>query len=490
MGYCDVNGTMEILNERKKQIAEKVDAVLKKILDGRPALQAIAEAHSLGEYLEPPLRWNPGQGAFPLRPFLEELILKEVERLYGTPTREVLQGEFSKNWAVETGAHIHLPRRYDRLEKKGAGQINPVVFQGQVVWAAVRHALLGSRINFSMNTGRVPLCNANSGAYLDYSFTAEPLRLVSNRYMNTPQMFIPALDEEELKKKDEQLKVLLEQRKITDAEYAYAKEVLDVFAVHRDGRFNHQVAVGQTHIMNKVLPQGMRQVTIDLENIGTAFIVRLLRDPSSTLYRIFSDGKLRARFYGALKGIRTAWEEGDSMFYEVDRSGKELRLREYRGSCAPEVLADLLVSERILHKGLLGFYAFLIEGGLCPIGGMFQSQYCTELRDRMIPILEAIGEGARTACLAQMPTAVAAGPTPCWGLVRRDTGIELLIALDCMAASLTDADFDKIPALSGRDSLRLAAPSLAQLMLHEDAGIAYEDLWELLGDHIITRGAQ
>ncbi|MBI2888622.1 MAG: hypothetical protein HYY10_01735 [Candidatus Liptonbacteria bacterium] len=45
------------MSEQKKQIAEKVDAVLKKILDGRPALQAIAEARTLGEYLEPPLRW-------------------------------------------------------------------------------------------------------------------------------------------------------------------------------------------------------------------------------------------------------------------------------------------------------------------------------------------------------------------------------------------------------------------------------------------------
>ncbi|MBI2623519.1 MAG: hypothetical protein HYW65_02995 [Candidatus Liptonbacteria bacterium] len=477
----------EVLIEQKKQIAEKVDAVLKKILDGRPALQAIAEARTLGEYLEPPLRWNPEKGAFPLRPLLEDLILKEAERLYGIPTREALREEFSKNWAVETGAHIYLPRRYDRLEKKGAGQINPVVFQGQVLWAALRRALLGSRINFSMNTGRIPLCNANSGAYLDFSFSTEPLRLVSNRYMNTPQLFIPALDDEKLKEKTEQLQALASQEKITDAEYAYAKEVLAVFVEHRDGRFNHQVAVGQAHIMNKVLPQGMRQVTIDLENIGTAFIVRLLRDPSSTLYRIFSDEKLRARFYGALKGIRTAWEEGDSMFYEVDRSGKELKLREYRGDLMPEVLADLLESERILHKGLLGFYIFIIEGGLCPIGGMFQSQYCIELRDRMIPILEAIGEEARAAHLQEMPTAVAA-TSPCWGLVRRGAGVELLIAMDCMAVPLSEADFAKIPALSGRDSLRLAAPSLAQLMLHEEAGVTYEELRELLGEHIVTRG--
>jgi len=476
----------EVSIEQKKQITEKVDAVLKKILDGRPALQVIAEAPRLDKYLEPPLRWNPEQGAFPLRPLLEELILKEVGRLYGDETREALRSELLKSWAVETGAHIHLPRRYDRMEKKGAGQINPVVFQGQVVWAAVRRALLGSRINFSMNTGRIPLCNANSGSYLDYSFTAEPMRLVSNRHMNTPQMFIPALDENEIKKKSEQLDALLVQKKINDAECAYAKEVLAVFAEHRDGRFSHQLATGQAHIMNKVLPQGMRQVTIDLENIGTAFMVRLLRDESSTLYRIFNDEALRLRLHDALKGARTAWGEGESMFYEIDRSGKELKLHEYRGDCTPKVLAELLESERILHKGLLGFYTFIIEGGMCPIGGMFQSQYCTELRDRVTPLLKTLGEERRAATLAQMPTAVAA-TTPCWGLVGRDTGMELLIALDCMSRPLTDVDFEKIPALSGRESLYLAVPSLAQLMLHEDAGIAYEDLWELLHEHIITR---
>lgn len=43
----------EVSIERKKQIAEKVDAVLKKILDGRSALQAIAEARSLVETPHP-----------------------------------------------------------------------------------------------------------------------------------------------------------------------------------------------------------------------------------------------------------------------------------------------------------------------------------------------------------------------------------------------------------------------------------------------------
>jgi hypothetical protein len=151
------------------------------------------------------------------------------------------------------------------------------------------------------------------------------------------------------------------------------------------------------------------------------------------------------------------------------------------------MLADLLESEQVLHKGLLGFYAFIIEGGICPIGGMFQSQYCTELRDRMIPILWTIGEKERAAVLQKMPLAVAAGPTPCWGLVRRGEATELMIAMDCMAKPLTEADLKKIPALSGRESLYLAAPSLAQLMLHEGARISYEDLWELLGERIVTR---
>jgi len=467
---------------------DSLGSAVQKILNARPVLGKLTKYDHLYQYLAPAVSWNPPADTFPYRLLLKKIITEEAKRLYGQETGVKLNIELDASWAVETGAHAHLPKRYDRPSKRQGAQINPLVFQGQMAWAAVNHNQRKNNFNLSLSSSRVPINNANSGCYFDYSFSAEPLRLVSNRYKETPQTFIPTLSVAQLQTKREQVVTLKNSKKINSQELELAQKILDVMAQHSAGTgLPDQIVTAHAAMISQALPPGLTQITLDSEEIGRQFLIELLGKPQSITYQIFKNQELYDTLHETLQNIATGWEKEESMFYQIDRSHSEPRFKEYTGALDSVVLQTELKQGTILPKGLLKFFVFMIEGGLCPIGGMNQSMYCTQLRDQSIDFLEQkSSDKVRTELLRHMPTDIAT-ITPCWGTAQHEEGTGLINALDCIYQPLTNNELDSIAKLSGLDSLWLAAPSLCKLLLNKASSISYPDLKDMLQTKIINR---
>ncbi len=476
----------EQLTRPDSSLEDKINSLLQRIFEMNPALQEISKHEHLNSYLQPAFKWNPSEEVFSQRGRLTAIILGEVQRLYGDEITSKLVPELSRMWSAETGAHIYLPRRFDRKEKREGPQMNPLIFQGQTLWAASRAAATESAINLSLSSGRIPPNNANSGVYLEYSLNADPLRLAADRFKETPQNLIPAVSPEELQRRLQPLENLKGNRKISNREYALAEEMIRLMQKKAGGSFTDQIAVAHSSFMNRIFPKELRQITIDSENIGSRFLAELFADRGSLLYQIFSKEDLREGFKGSLAGISTGWDKDESFFYEVDRSRKEPRIVEYQGKFNPDTLSQLLHEGKILPKGILKFFAFMAEGGLCPVGGMFQSEYCGEVKRRGARFIEdTLGDRERAELLGVMPTNIAT-ITPCWGLSgAKESEMHLLNAVELVNAPLSSEDFEKIGNVSGRDSLVLALPTLARLLLREDTDVSYDQLRKLLGDQAI-----
>lgn len=457
-----------------------IPTIRDEIIAANPLLCEIASAPSLADYLKPAFYWNPPIHFFPLRDTLEEIITREVAALYGIATSMRLGNSLQKNWVVETGAHVHLPRRFDRANKKDGIQINPLIFQGQVAWAAasLHH---GRNICLSLSSSRVSPNNVNSGRYVDFSLYADSGILVSDKWKETPQMLIPRISHETL---DGVLKRMA-RADISEHEYSFLEEVLECIRTTL-GVFSDQIVAGHSLIMSKILPSSIKQLSLDGDRIGAYFMTALLENSESIWFRIFSDEELRRQFLSLLQDIPTGWKHGESPFHLVDNQRSKPKLDEYDGLLMPEVIVQKLRLMEIIPKGALKYAALILEGGICSVGGMFQSAYCTQIRDRLVLFLNSIGEVERADVLEQMPTHLAT-ITPCWGLRKNDAGLELLQAFFCRQSPLSDDEMKIIAGLSGESALMLALPALAKLLLGHD-GLSYEQiLRDVQSDKIIIR---
>src|SRR3989344_7028964 len=237
---------MSNFNERAAQSTSR-------IVQARSVLVGLNTDGLVVDYLNKAQKWNPSHELFPQRGRLENILITETSRLYGPEVAGILKVGFNNTWAVETGAHLHLPKSYDRRTDQGPS-FNPLVFQGQIWWTVTtRNA--GRSLNLSLNSGRVPLNNINSGSHLQYSIKEEiePIRLVPDKpYRETPQTLIPAITPENIAHKVEQITTLRDQRKITEEEFQLAMEILNNIK-ERSDCFSDQIVAGHALIMNKVV---------------------------------------------------------------------------------------------------------------------------------------------------------------------------------------------------------------------------------------------
>lgn len=450
-------------------MATDVQETLARILEGRPALRRIAEAPTLREHLDSGLAWNPPTGVFPHRDALADVIVGEITRLHGGCAGQRTRDALAASWVVETGAHLNLPRRFDRAAVKDGPQANPLVFQGQTLWVAATVSR-GLPAAISLSSGRVPVNNANSGCYLDYAPQAEPIRLASNRYKETPQSLVPALPESKWN----------EVRRRANGS-AVAEAILAAMTKPAV-RFADQIVRGHAAFMSLVLPAEVRHVTVDSERVGAEFLRELFHDETSLLFRVFSDAERTNRFIAEFADLDTGWKESQTPFNRLEPDRDPPKFAEYDGALDPACAREGLASGDLFAKGPLKFFAFMVEGGLCPIGGMFQSGYCTRIRDLAARLLRDMGHEARAQTLATMPTEIAV-VTPVWGV--SEANDTLANALDLVERPLTRADLKEIGGVSGRSALALATPTLAQLLLGERMDISHTTLARSLGDALV-----
>lgn len=481
------NGSLE---EKTQQLGRLMESLFKV----RPSLRNIATNTPFVEQLIPAMDWNPAN--FPARNVLVNIICSETSRLYGHSVATDVRSSLCRSFAVETGAHLHLPRRRDVVTKHDRFDFTPVVSQGQVFFALAKKKS-GHEINISLNTGRIPANNDNSGSHLDLPSLTDPIRLLPGRFEKTAETTIPSTSFEDIKHKTLQLHGLLQSRKITQPEFLLGREILQQFQRFQGG-FSDQIAVSHSLIFNKVFSNlGMTQVTLDSEKVGILFLSRLLNDSHSLIHHIFQTPELIIKFFTEFAGIDTGWStdgnRGSVFFHHINRLEKITKLESlnlvredgslflvsynnhFKLPVDPTHLISGLNSGEIMPVGVLKFFSFMLEAGLCSVGGMNQAEYCNQIKQKTITFLRSLGVNKRVEQISQIPTSFVT-ISPSWGLVEINDQISgpstmMSLALD----PLIKGEIAKIEKISGKTALTLSALALGQLF-----GIAsdlhYQDL--------------
>lgn len=447
-----------------------IEKVIKSIVHERPGLQSLWTNAPILDYLHPAVTWKQ-QTSFPYADTLSAILISHIERLYGTDAAEGVTKQLQNSWVIETGAHLHIPRRYNKVAPTQEAQINPLLFQGQMLWGYANH-LLGNKFSISLNSGRVPLDNTNSGAYLDLPALKSPLTLASKRkHPDSPQSLIPARTKEEIKEKMDLLDMYKKQKLIPENQYKLGQQVLKNFFEVQTS-FSDQVSTSHALLLNTLLP--LKQITLDSEAIAKEFIIKLLKDSTSLTHTLFANPDRRRLFLKELGNIQTGWTEKSSPFYQVHRSGEGFRLVQYDGELDPDTIVKGLEKNTLWPTGVMKFFVYTVEAGILSIGGWTQAGYCTEIKTQSEKLLRELGYDARADALQHMPTQIVT-VGPCWGI---DTTNGKTKLLDPITAILDPASFDLsiIARMSGKETFILGAPTLYEFLFRQPSSVGYAEL--------------
>jgi hypothetical protein len=456
-----------------KKMKMNLEFMQESILNARPMLAHLMTDKSVTEYLRPALEWRMRQELFPYAELLRKHIVLEVQRLYGNTLSRVVHDQLESGWVIETGAHLHVPRKYDKVGMTQGQQINAAYFQGQVFWAFANHSL-GRKVSISLSTGKVPLDNINSGAYLDLPSLKTSITLASKKkHPDSPQSLIPATNKEEILKKMEQIHMLKRQKLLTQKEYEFALLVLNNF-LHIQSSFADQVATTHAFLMDRILP--VKQITLDSEKIGIEFLAHVLEDSNSLLHKIFVDAQLREKFITSFAGILKGWPLGANPFYTIVQKEEGYRLVGYEGSLEPLALAKGLRTKTIFPSVIMKFFAMMVEAGISPNGAWTQAVYCTQTKEKAVAFLRELGLTERADVVAQIPTHISAA-SACFGMHEFQGKYELMDAISVLLDPFA-YDIKSKLAISGRQAFLLATPFLYEYLLKEAGPLSYADLKE------------
>ncbi len=468
-----------------KDLPQEVEKMLQAIIDQRPRLKELKTDKKIFEYLRPGLEWRQRKDIFPYASLLSKIITGRIKKLYGEEIAKQAEKQLEEGWVIETGAHLHIPRRYNRVSETTGAQINSLLFQGQVLWALANKSLQRNLV-ISLNSGRVPLDNTNSGVYLDLPALKVPMPLSSKkRYPESPQSLIPATDKQEIEKKMRLLSAYRDSKTLPEEQHELGQQILKIFWEVQSS-FSDQVSKTHAFMLDKILP--IKQVTLDSELIGVDFIIALLEDKKSLTHTIFDNSDLRNKFLEKFANIRTGWTKEGSPFHAVTKKDKDFYLGSYTGDLSPKSLIKGLKERAIWPTGVLKFFVFMTEAGIFSAGGWTQANYCSDIRLQAEKLLNEQGLSERAEILSKMPTHIAA-VTACWGVDEYKGNLQLLDAItsilnpDCI-------DISKIADLKGEQGFLVAAPTLYEFILDENPPLGYNDLKDMISFAFVRTNPQ
>ncbi|MDR3425109.1 MAG: hypothetical protein P4M13_08605 [Alphaproteobacteria bacterium] len=384
--------------------------VLDNLLALRPTLRPLAEAQNLGQYLAPVLAWKFQPSLFPCAQLFLDLVQQEIDRCYGKNTAMQVAAQLKSNFTVETGVHVSLPRLYDRatVHSIPLNNVNTLTFQATLYSAAARLAV-GQAFHISCSTGHISLSNINSGAYFQPD-VEHCLRLQPNKFDKTPQTYLPPLTEEGFHK--------ILRGKTLSADGQKRAELFRKNIQNHPDNFSRQIATTHAALYNEVLPQDIRQITFDFELVVPAYLIALLENPQSLTHRLFTTQGGRDFLRNEFNDVITAWKTDIPPFDVLENRHGHLHVSHapYLGSLSPKSLCEALEQKKILPKTALSFILFMLEAGLAPTGGMRQTHYATQIRDKLVGWLRReYPDDPRIESLAVLPTDRAI-LTPLWGV--------------------------------------------------------------------------
>ena len=169
------------------------------------------------------------------------------------------------------------------------------------------------------------------------------------------------------------------------------------------------------------------------------------------------------------EGVNTAWRKQEAPFDCLMEDKGVLRFARtpYVESLTPENIRAALLAHKIMPRNALLFITFMLEAGIAPVGGMMQTHYATQIRDRLVKWLRQHSPAdPRAEALAAMPTDLAV-LTPAWGLSQTN-GVQPLSYRDALCGwKLDRKTAQNILNVSGEAALRAGAVVMHNFLFSE-----------------------
>ncbi len=466
---------------------KEADEILNDLYSVNPQLKKIAESTTLGEYFSEALAWRPSVRYFPYNDKFKRILLGYIKDYYGVAIAQTAADQLNRHFVVNTASHLSLPRTFDKPETQNEFQVTSMDYQSNILFAAM-HRMMHDPFAITMSTGRVFPDNNISAKYLQMSdlvrvprkdcTVGEVFKITTPEWKATPELFADPIDAKmikEIEKWIENVRKSLRKKfaKMTPAEKSKLalemQAVMTVTEIFKGnmGNYPKQIAKANSFLINKTLPQTIRQLTLETEVIEWRFLSVVLCDKSSLTYKIFSDDVLRQKFLDTFADIATGWKKGEPPVdvLQKDENGHiRVSSEKYEGSLTPEAIVFNMKANRIMPKNILQLWVNMVEGGMLQVGGMMQSNYSTEFRNRAVAFLQEINEPERAASVAKVPTHIAI-MGPVWGIKEEDGSmISYQSALN--GAEYDGKALDRIVNVSGRDALLAGSLGLYDLLMH------------------------
>jgi predicted nucleic acid-binding OB-fold protein len=445
-----------------------IDQIMTNLCEINPAFKKIINADSLADMMAPALKWKADENHFLYYNKFKQMEKDLMDKLYGKDeVRDKVQMELDMR---DTGQHTSIPRTYDNPAQVNdiEDNVNTLVMHAGFLYAA---ALKEKGYVFAQTTSRVPTNNANSASHIQYAANGDNERLISRKLKEVQEVFVPSITADKVK----QVRKSINYDGLSETE----KEMLDVIIGNIENSyeldFEAQVTKVHSAVYTKIFNGKIKQVTIDSERLRWRLLTELLRDENSVTHKIFADKALYAQFIEVFADIGggLSWDKGGSPFYEVEDYKNTRRIakaekggyKDYEGDIEPERIADLLEQEKILPKGAMQFWAIMVEAGILPLGGMFQSAYATRLRDNAVEFLRDMDDYEdRAFVLSKMPTDIAVVSPLC--MIKSD-GCPISYNDILNGFKVTEEMLTSVAKASGHDLL-LAGSLILYDFMHRD----------------------
>lgn len=444
---------------------KSVQSVVYDIIDERPQMEGFIGASTLRDYFSPVADWGVDRSVFPYADKYIEIIRSEVARIHGDSSAKEAEMALRRNFVVNAGPHLCLPRTLDSMSmsgRKDPNTMNTLVFQSNILFSAFSKSF-GNGVGVGLHTGKTALNYFLNGGYLQLSEPDDILKLGTRGQLAYPQMYIEAISSEELDAKRTQL--ALRKEKLGDRKYHLADRVLEKMAQHKE-KFSDQICVGHDYLYQDVIGgnAGSRLVTIEAEKADIEFLCQILSDDTSLMHKIFSDRRLLEKFKESFSNIQTGWKSGEGFFTSIE-NGK-ISNRNIGEVLSPMTLVQLMKLGKIFPRNVLLQVALTIESGVLALGGMNQVQFGTEVKEKSVVFLREIGEEERADKLSTMPTD-RAFLTPIFAVTNgKGKHLSMTSYDDYLSGAV---DFSKITAeqilgIGAKESLILSFPALYRFL--------------------------
>jgi hypothetical protein len=164
------------------------------------------------------------------------------------------------------------------------------------------------------------------------------------------------------------------------------QELVSVLALDKNSEFSfsQQASIATSNFWQGVFPSGPKLLYLPLESLILKYFLRLFDNPNSFITKIVLTSEARGLWKKYFSDDHTF------LFWGIDAKGRRKILTELPES-SKEII--LLIQEKKIYPSSPLCFAALLNAGMVCVGGFTQTTWLTEVKRKLIKLLQELGEG-------------------------------------------------------------------------------------------------